>query len=189
MAAPPRHRDTPATRPRPRPDRVGGERPQAAAESAPAESSPTGASGDTVRSAAAGRPGGFPALLGVAVVCWLIVGFTTLWAGMDALAGDPDQRTAQDLSDRLGEGTVRTTEQVQPQDLLALGVGTAILAALAALLLRRWWAQHVLQVLAVVAVIVLAAGAHWEAVLVFFAFVIGAIMLLTESTRNHLRKG
>ncbi len=107
---------------------------------------------------------------------------------MDALGGDPDQHTAQKLRDQLGEGTVRTTTQVQPQDLLALGVGIAVLAAIVALLLRRRWAQHVLQVLAAVAVIVLATGGHQEAALVFFAFVIGAIILLAESTRNHLRK-
>ncbi len=188
MATSPRHRDTPAARSRPRPDRASGSHRQATTENIVTNSTVTPTGGDIARRATAGRSGGFPALLGVAVVCWLVVGFTTLWAGMDALASDPDQRAARDLRDQLGEGTVRTTEQIRPQDLLALGVGIAVLAALVALLLRIRWAQQVLQVLAVVAVVVLATGAHWEAVLVFFAFAIGAIMLLTESTRNHLRK-
>ncbi|WP_131770229.1 hypothetical protein [Candidatus Protofrankia californiensis] len=148
----------------------------------------TRAGEDAGRNAVASRPRGFPAALGVSVVCWSAVGFLALWAGMDALGNDPDQQTAQELRDRLGEGTVRTTATVQPQDLLALGVGIAVLAAVVALLLRRRWAQHVLPLLAVLSVIVLAAGGHWEAALVFLAFVIGAAVLLAESTQNYLKK-
>ncbi|WP_131785746.1 hypothetical protein [Protofrankia symbiont of Coriaria ruscifolia] len=148
----------------------------------------TRAGEDAGKSAAAGRPSGFPAALGVSVVCWSVVGFLALWAGMDALGNDPDQQTAQELRDQLGEGTVRTTATVQSQDLLALGVGIAVLAAVVALLLRRRWAQHVLPVLAVLSVIVLASGGHWGAALVFLAFVIGAAVLLAESTRDYLQK-
>jgi hypothetical protein len=119
-----------------------------------------------------------PNALAMSTVAWLVMAFLTLWAGMDALGGDPDQRNAQDLSNQLGQGTVATATQVQPQDILALVVGVCVLAVLAALVLGKGWARHVLSLLGVAAVVVVAVGGHWEAALVFLAFVAAAVTLL-----------
>jgi subtilisin family serine protease len=131
---------------------------------------------------------GFPRALAASAVVWLALAFLTLWAGMNALGNDPDQRNTQDLDNQLGEGTVAASTHVHPQDVLALVVGVCVLTALGFLLLGRKWAQYALYASSVAAVVVLALGGHWEAAVVFLAFVIGAITLFAESAQAYLRR-
>jgi hypothetical protein len=132
------------------------------------------------------RPGGLPPALVVSTAAWGVAAFLTVWAGSDALGSDPGQRYAQDVRDQLGDGTVATATQVHPQDVLALVVGACLFTVLIFALLKRRWARPALSVVAVAAVIVLAFGGHWEAAIVFFAFVVGAVTLLAESVQRAL---
>jgi hypothetical protein len=122
----------------------------------------------------------------VSATAWGAAAFLTVWAGFGALGSDPDQQYAQDIRDQLGDGTVAMAAQVHPQDLLALIIGCCLFAAIACTLLRQRWARPALSVLAVAAVIVLALGGHWEAAIVFFAFVAGAVTLLADSVQRYL---
>ena len=132
------------------------------------------------------RPGGIPRALVASAAAWGVAAFVTVWAGFDALGSDPDQRYAQDIRDQLGDRTVTTATQVHPQDVLALIVGVCLFVVLVFALLRRRWARPALSALAVVAVVVLALGGHWEAAIVFFAFVVGAVTLLADSVQRYL---
>jgi hypothetical protein len=115
------------------------------------------------------------------------VGFLALWNGIDVFAPNPDGAAMRQLSDQLGTAAGSATSAIEPQDVLALGVGAAVLAVVVALLFGVRWAQHALSGLGVLAVIVVALGGHWEAALIFLAFVAGAAMLLTDSAQRYLR--
>lgn len=132
------------------------------------------------------RPGHVPPALIVSTVAWSVTAFLTVWAGFDALGADPSRRNAQDVRDQLGNGTVSASTQIAPQDVLALVVGGCLFAVLMCALAKQRWARPALSVSAVAAVVVLALGGHWEAAIVFFAFIVGAVTLLAESVQRYL---
>ena len=132
------------------------------------------------------RPGSVPPALVVSAIAWSAVAFLTIWAGFDAFGSDPDQRAAREVSAQFDNGSVVGSTQARPQDLLALLVGGCLVVAIVVSLTRKRWSLPVLSLLAVAAVIVLALGDHWEAAIVFFAFVVGAVTLLAESAQRYL---